>query len=215
MTNHIRSTQTDTQGINALHEATQHRIQHNMAAFEEFAKLYAFYVPQGLVPAPTPDASTATADADAVQAALAKLVATRRALIAVRLVYDYYSVCVGHTSYILSQTTFLQTKTQNARLQQRIGMLQAELSTHSSVPAPVQHVLDILAAKENVGEELALAGAVARKLAPRLVTAQQVVLQGHDTAAQGQPDKEVFRRQATRPPLTVQQLDQLAKQLTT
>lgn len=71
-----------------LHEATQRRIAHNMAAFEEFAKLYAFYVPQGLVPAPpTPDAavSTAAADAHAVQSALAELVATRRALLTVRL----------------------------------------------------------------------------------------------------------------------------------
>lgn len=84
---HTVSHPPHTQGINVLHEATQRRITHNMAAFEEFAKLYAFYVPQGLMPAaPTPDAavSTAAADADAVQAAMAELVATRRALITVR-----------------------------------------------------------------------------------------------------------------------------------
>lgn len=109
-----------------------------------------------------------------------------------------------------------QTRTQNARLRQRIGMLQAELHTHSGVPPTVQRVLDVLAAKENVGEELAAAGALARRLAPRVTTAQQVVRQGLDAGghgAGGPPDKEVFRRQATRPPLTEHQLDRLGKQL--
>lgn len=93
-------------------------------------------------------------------------------------------------------------------------MLQAEMQTHSGVPPTVQRVLDVLAAKENVGEELASAGALARKLAPRLTAAQQVVRRGLDAGGQAGPaDKEVFRRQATRPPLSVQQLDQLGKQL--
>ncbi len=44
-----------------------------------------------------------------------------------------------------------------------------------ALPPAVQNVLDVLAAKENVGEELAHAGALARQLAPRVATAQQLM----------------------------------------
>ncbi len=76
--------QCPSQGINVLYEATKQRINSNMASFEEFAKLYAFYIPKGLPQQPATSIPADAADGAAVQAAMAELINTRRQLLAVR-----------------------------------------------------------------------------------------------------------------------------------